>query len=263
MIWIGNSNPGNSIFNNSANFDGGLTVGTAWGDVSAGGEEKEAKGGKSPSGHTGALIAKHVYGGQNAQDVGDDIGREDYTVSNVSIPNLNLTGKNGFKSALYQSTNSDGVIHYVYAFAGTENAQDWAQDAIQVPGMSSQYSAAVNNAKAVVASLGVDNVTFVGHSLGGGLAQAAALATGGTAMTYNPAWVSIPTIAFLGLNTSKGQITNFIIAGEPLNALQSTYGSYLGLVHLGNDHTLLNISTLLNPIKAHKIDAFLGAIPIH
>jgi hypothetical protein len=252
-------NPGNSIWNNSANFDGGLTVGTAWGDVSAGGGE--AKDSRSPSGRTGALLAKHVYGGTEAQEVGDDIGDEDYKVSARSIAGVDLTGPGGFKSQLYEST-VDGATHYVYAFAGSENTTDFIQDMVQVPGLSEQYAQAVSNARLVANEVGTDNVTFVGHSLGGGLAQAAALATGGTAMTYNPAWMSNATISNLGLNTSQGQITNYVIMNEGLSLLQEGPGRLLGLHHLGEDHTMLNFSTLLNPIKGHKINSFFNAVPI-
>ena len=61
------------------------------------------------------------------------------------------------------------------------------------------------------------NVTFVGHSLGGGLAITSAMLTGGDAVTFNPAWVSAATAQNLKFNVNSGHIDNYIIAGEILD----------------------------------------------
>jgi RHS repeat-associated protein len=217
---------------------------------------------KSPSGRTGALISKHVYGGKSAKEAGDVIGKEGYTVSSLSIEGTTFDNpSDGFKSQLYEA-NINGAKQYVYAFAGTEDITDFIQDGLQVPAMSDQYSDAVRNATLVSNAIGKDNVTFVGHSLGGGLAQAAALATDGRAMTYNPAWLSNSTIATLGLNASNGYIHDYIMANDILNSIQVLSGNYVGLRHLGQDKTLINFSAI-SPIKAHMIDSFLEGFILH
>lgn len=74
------------------------------------------------------------------------------------------------------------------AFRGTEGSlADWWNNIRQGTGAgSSQYSQAVDLAQQVHAATG-GNVVFVGHSLGGGLATAAAAATGGRAVIFNAA----------------------------------------------------------------------------
>jgi len=227
---------------------------------SDGGGKNAGGGGGFPSGRTGALIAKHVYGGQAAEDVGDVIGPEGFAKSTLEVDGVNYNDPiSGFKSQLYESTEN-GVTQYVYAFAGTEDWRDWIADGLQLPGQSEQYAEAINNAKLISNTVGVDNLTFVGHSLGGGLAQAAALATNGRAMTFNPAWLSNSTIETFGLNTSNGNIQNFVISNDLLNSLQTTSQMYTSrLQHLGQDNFITNMSpsVLLNPLKAHMIDSFL------
>ena len=65
-------------------------------------------------------------------------------------------------------------------------------------------------------------LSFVGHSLGGGLASANALATGNTAITFNAAALSPLTKDFLSLNM-KADITANIVRGEVLDYLQQKY----------------------------------------
>jgi pimeloyl-ACP methyl ester carboxylesterase len=53
-------------------------------------------------------------------------------------------------------------------------------------------------------------LTFCGHSLGGGLATAAALATGGEAFAFDAAGLSDATIESLGLDTNNAsKVSNF------------------------------------------------------
>lgn len=131
-----------------------------------------------------------------------------------------------------------------------------------MPGLAKQYYQAVENARLVSQAVGGENLTFAGHSLGGGLAQAAALATNGTAVTYNPAWLSNSTISKLNLNPSNGNIHNYVISNDILNSVQVMSGGYVGLRHLGSDRMILNFS-VINPVKAHLIDSFLKGFIMH
>ena len=89
----------------------------------------------------------------------------------------------GFAARL---TEIDG--HYYIAFRGTSDFDDWLNNAQQGTGFaSSQYDQAVRLATDVAGKLPSGSYTFVGHSLGGGLASAAAHATGGPAITFNAA----------------------------------------------------------------------------
>ena len=79
-------------------------------------------------------------------------------------------------------------------------------------------------------------LTFTGHSLGGGLATAAALATGKDAIVFDAAGLSQGTIDQNDLDVSlEGNVTNFNVVGDFLsdhNGQQdsSTFGSELGSV---------------------------------
>src|SRR3546814_6477754 len=75
---------------------------------------------------------------------------------------------------------------------------------------------------------GEGNVVVTGHSLGGGLASAAALATGASGVTFNAAGLSNETLESLGFNpnavrdsvSDSGQLRRYIVNGDPLNAAQ-------------------------------------------
>lgn len=125
----------------------------------------------------------------------------------------------GFKSQLYERKKADGTMEYVYAFAGTDgfSKADWKNNYEQVLGESSQYKIAMHNAAEIRKKLSKEQeLTFVGHSLGGGLAAASAYETAGRAITFNAAGVS-------ELTTHKSTLANidaYITVGDELNAFQ-------------------------------------------
>ena len=75
----------------------------------------------------------------------------------------------------------------------------------------------------------------------------------GAAVTFNPAWLSDATIRKYGLNTSNGNITNYIVRSEILNSVQTFSAKVLSLNHLGEDGIITNWSTLLNPVKGIRL----------
>jgi len=214
--------------------------------------------GEYPTPWEAALLSKAVYG-----DNMDDFDLNGWKVSNAinDIPNIVLEmDATGFKSQLFER-KVDGVIEYVYVFAGTEDAKDAAADANQLVGKSLQYSRAVENSKELSKALGDYEITFVGHSLGGGLAKVSALATGGTAITLNPAWLSPATIINEGLKNKTAVITNYIVDGEILNASQELIrSSDIGKLFLSKNGVDIKISNwalsffFYNSIQRHSID---------
>lgn len=98
-------------------------------------------------------------------------------------------GKSGFDAAIYR--NDQG--QYVVAFRGTdqwfgpEGADIKANDGQALGLTTEQYQQAILLAKRAVEAFGKGNVIFTGHSLGGGLASAAMLATGAPGVTFNAA----------------------------------------------------------------------------
>lgn len=107
-----------------------------------------------------------------------------------------------------------GTGDVVLAFRGTEplSVEDWAEDIKQAIGASKQYENAVELAKSLQAKAEQDGhrLLITGHSLGGGLATAAALATGCETICFDGAGVSKTTIEKLLLNVeNQSTITNF------------------------------------------------------
>ena len=130
-----------------------------------------------------------------------------------------------FKSAVY----TDGQGHYVVAFRGTKptSRQDWTTNAYQAVGLPARaYGDVIRLGKVAQKQLGSDNVAMVGHSLGGGLADAAALAGHSSAVTFNAAGLSNSTIREAGwspadAHTAMDQASrNYSVSGEILTALQ-------------------------------------------
>lgn len=133
----------------------------------------------------------------------------------------------GFRASIYQ--NPEG--RYVVAYAGTNpsEAADIGADAGQAFGLNTtQYNQAIALARKAQGTLGTGNVVFTGHSLGGGLASAAALATNASAVTFNAAGLSNQTLRDLGFNPNavrdqvadSGQIRRYVVDGDPLTLAQ-------------------------------------------
>jgi filamentous hemagglutinin family protein len=128
----------------------------------------------------------------------------------------------GFSATLYKK---DGK--YVLAFRGTEgvNFPDLATDLNQILGFKSggQYEFAKLIGDLVTQKYGSSNVTFTGHSLGGGLAQYASATNSShpNAVTFNAA--GIGGLSRLMLEP-RAEIVNMKVAGEPV----SFFGKQLG-----------------------------------
>src|SRR3546814_19765095 len=116
-------------------------------------------------------------------------------VCSSDLPAL-LSTSNGFDAAIYQ--NDQG--QYVVAYRGTDNwgvanPGDADDNALQGMGFETgQYSDAIALAQRAEQVFGEGNVVVTGHSLGGGLASAAALATGASGATFHAAGLSNETL---------------------------------------------------------------------
>lgn len=226
--------------------------------------------GDTPTVREAAVMAQHVYG---ADDKGYTIPLEggwEVAPSSDLPTDFKLEDKaSSFKSQVYRRKLEDGSFEYNYTFAGSVEGPDWVNNGDQLGGGSAQYDIAINNAKKLSMRLGSKELTFTGHSLGGGLATAAALATKKNAITFNPAWVSMATVNKYGLNTGDAfRVQNYVVAGELLNMGQNGLAPS-PLLHLGHDHTLISpavLSNLGSPIpllaigQAHKMGAVLNAV---
>ncbi|WP_101927169.1 MULTISPECIES: Mbeg1-like protein [Luteimonas] len=137
----------------------------------------------------------------------------------------------GFDAAIFQ--NAEG--QYVVAYRGTDNwgltgpGGDSRANGGQGIGMdTAQYSQAMELANLAMDTFGDGNVAITGHSLGGGLASAAMLASGAPGVTFNASGLSNQTLATLGFNPNgargdladSGQIRRYVVDGDPLTAAQ-------------------------------------------
>lgn len=169
----------------------------------------------------------------------------------------------GLNAVAYRS-KLDG--HVVVAYRGSEGGMDWASNISQGLGSyTPQYASAVNVAREAKAMYG--NVEFTGHSLGGGQAAAAAMATGSHADTFNAAGLNPASYVEYGLNPFNAKnVESWQVDGEILSSAQK----YTPLHAVGNEHVLPamresvdsegnktftpspHYNKLLHPIKAMK-----------
>ena len=189
--------------------------------------------GREPTPAEAARMAAHVYG-----DKKNSILIGGWAVSKRNF-RIKLQDANGLKSQVYQRT-TDGVTEYTYATAGTEASwKDVGADAKQPFGLSKQYGSAADNAKSLSKTLGETELTFTGHSLGGGEAALNALVTDRKAVTFNAAGVSAITKFAEGTwktpFKSESKINAYIMFTDPLNGIQNN--SALPDVN-GNKHYL-------------------------
>ncbi|HVI59605.1 MAG TPA: lipase family protein [Luteimonas sp.] len=181
-----------------------------------------------PDGTTGTQSAKDLAaaGWTRLQPEGDHL--VDANGNEIAIDPASLEDKStGFRAAIYQ--NAQG--QYVVAYAGTNPKEmgDIKADATQAFGMDTkQYNQAIALAKEAEVAFGDGNVAFTGHSLGGGLASAAALSVDASAVTFNAAGLSNETLRNLGLNPNaardqvadSGQVRRYVVNGDPLTLAQ-------------------------------------------
>ena len=134
----------------------------------------------------------------------------------------------GFRAVLFEKNGE-----YVLSFAGTTplSIPDWYNNARQaLGGKPLQYQKAVDLAQELQRQYG-NNLSFVGHSLGGGLASAAAHSVCGNATTFNAA----------GLNETystceNAKIDAYITKGDILNDVQGN----IGFIPIANGNTMVN-----------------------
>jgi Protein of unknown function (DUF2974) len=136
------------------------------------------------------------------------------------------SNKSAFVARVYV-TGTGAETKYVVAFRGsTSSGTDWASNLRQGAGLrSDHYDKALFIGRQIARS-GQANVSLTGHSLGGGLASAAAISSGRPAQTFNAAGLSAATIqsashmrASAGV-ANAGAVSAFYIKGEVLSAIQ-------------------------------------------
>jgi RHS repeat-associated protein len=193
--------------------------------------------GKKPTPAEASAMALHVYGEHK-----DNMLIGGWRVSKTKFDGVRLNDiESGFKSQVYERVVNGKVTEYAYATAGTEDIEkDGVADLVQPLGASSQYSLSAQNATAISNQLGDIELTYTGHSLGGGLAALNSNLTRRSAVTFNAAGVGMSTKYLNGFSNSdmkgffggftaafrtEGLIDAYIMRTDPLNKLQNSLTS--------------------------------------
>ena len=178
----------------------------------------------------------------------------------------------GFGAVLYENKQTQ---EYIYCFKGTDFdslAKDWIlTNLVQgVTGLSLQHYNAVIHAEILDEQLADKQLWFTGHSLGGGLASAATIATNNrVAYTFNAAGLNIIGV---GINQfihrskdSRCRVFPYRIKGELLDSLQQDISDLFAKIKItflergyGNRPVEFDISERVGDrLKRHGIDNFL------
>lgn len=227
---------------------------------------------------TNALLSEDVYRAEAVPPVGYR------TATDTDLDRLGVTQEmleqpgSSFRARVYV-TGSGADTEYVVAFRGSQTGEDWKNNVQQALGLNSEsYAKALEIGKAIARADA--NVSFTGHSLGGGLASAAAVASGREAVTFNAAGLSNDTIsdarAIANANDrGTAAVDAFYVPGEALHLIQQggdrAIGFGLGGIiggaladapeAYGTQHALPDVRPAdrnwfegLNPIDRHGID---------
>ena len=213
--------------------------------------------GLEPTPYEASLLAADIYNPGSVELVGG------WQQSFIYQYNTSNDTKSGLKAAMYERIKQDGSREYAFVYAGTEDLiKDGYNDLTQVLGKSKQYEEASKLAIAMNEYVGSNELTFVGHSLGGGLSNFSSIITGRSSITFNPAWISFATILkakergnIKKLNDGSSR-TNFIHTSDPLNFMQVLGGNRVNLMPIGGN-VYVNGGFLQNWITGHSIDTMI------
>ena len=255
----------------------------------SGGSGSDPYNGKPREGEAGR-DADYARLAQAAYETGDPIPDgwrkvDAEELKKLGIDPSDLDTENGMQASVYQ--NADGK--YVVAFRGTElgltveGVKDVGSDFMGGTnfnlGMASpQVLSAIALSTKVAKAVGPENVDFTGHSLGGELASVAAIATGGQAVTFNAAGVSLTSEAIargscltnFGTQSPKdgSNVKAYSYALDPLNNVQDGLNG-TDIVELvaprayGERHIVsMNSDTKFsaNPIDYHHMEYLYGPL---
>lgn len=176
-----------------------------------------------------AKLADHVYHPNDPPPTGWKVATNDpeaLKAFGLKPDNFHIDGSN-FGSQMYvpdPKVFGDSMKPTI-AFKGTQSLAPWGDDmsnnmAQGLGDESPYYRKAVTIGSRLEQSGAASGVDFTGHSLGGGMASAAAEASGGSAVTFNAAGLNPETVAQYGGTVQPTNITAYRVDGDILTGLQ-------------------------------------------
>jgi RHS repeat-associated protein len=206
-----------------------------------------------PTLYEAAELAHHIYEGRPGKKLPGGWAM-------VEEPYENKKGS--LRMGVYARVGVDGKTEYVIVNAGTADLVDWKNNFQQPFGKSRDMWDSINYAKNFVAKNSNANITFVGHSKGGGEAAANAIATNCNAILFNPSPINFHAYK-LNSSTYTGKMTSYVVKGEILYNIFGPISKPANTVYLPSQYSVYTISeaqNLLNSIKNHLMPAVKKAI---
>lgn len=177
-----------------------------------------------------ALLASAAYGDPDAE-LPENTRRatqEDLMALDLHDGEHDMTriADSNFRSDVFVRTDpGSGEESYVVAFKGTDllSGEDWSTNARQGLGKETGYYSQAMEIGRTATDAAPGRVSFVGHSLGGGLASAASAITDGPAHTYNAAGLHPATIERYDREIVDDlPVQAYYVEGDILNAAQDS-----------------------------------------
>lgn len=204
---------------------------------------------------TDAILSKDVYA-----DVPGTLPPGVRVATQADLALLNITPQmlesENFRARVYVEGSGPNA-HYTVAFRGTRgmNGADWKANAEQALGQNSEHYTMALKLGQSLARFPELSISMTGHSLGGGLASAAAIAAGRDANTFNAAGLSDRTIG-------QAQAINAASANRRAAAVDAFYvrGDVLSLMQDGGDRVA---GALIGGAIGGPLGRFVGAALIN
>jgi RHS repeat-associated protein len=231
--------------------------------------------GTTPTATEAALMSAYVYG-ENVTLQGG------WRASSLNAGLQLNDDQSGYQAQLFEKIDdNNNVVAYCLAFAGTNDLNDVADIQASLDGNSVQYQEAVSDAMALANDPDINvAIYFTGHSLGGGLAAAAAMQTGFDAITFDAMGVPPNELSALGLTGApQNNITAFIMNADPVNIAQiiaplitppvispfwpTTTTPANGIQIFLNQPSSKSFFDWFNPIYPHEIDTIIKTLTGH
>ncbi len=166
-----------------------------------------------------AALSGHTYDPSKPAPTGwRDISDDPEALERYGLTPGDLDGSRPGATRLYEPDPDvfGGDMRPTVAFRGTEKGADWKNNFAQGLNMDSPY---YRDAVRVGNTLG-DRVDYTGHSLGGGLASAAATAGGARGTTFNAAGLHSGTVTGYGGTARPADISAYRVEDEMLTGVQ-------------------------------------------